>query len=261
MRIWKNCLTLCICPGRPPGGGHGNTLQFSCLENPTDRGAWWAAVQRVAKSWTWLKPLSMHPMYCGPYEVNSLSHVQLCNPMDCSPPGSSSVYGIFQARTLEWVAIFFSRGSSRPRDQTQVSHIAGRLFTFWATRESHGPYRKCKLEKNHAKIWSGISKWGGEVVKNPPANPGDRRWFDPWLRKIPGEGNGNMLRYSCLGNPMDRGAWHVIVHGVTKSRTQLSTHPDRCIYWDLNIFCSRQANWYLKSPGDLLEVRQHFSVG
>ena len=46
----------------------------------------------------------------------------LCDPMYCSLPGSS-VYGIFQARVLEWVAISVSRGSSRPRDQTQVSHI------------------------------------------------------------------------------------------------------------------------------------------
>ena len=45
--------------------------------------------------------------------------------MDCSPPGSS-VHGIVQARILEWGAISFSRGSSRPRDQTQVSRIAGR---------------------------------------------------------------------------------------------------------------------------------------
>ena len=48
-----------------------------------------------------------------------LSHVQLCDPMDCSPPGSS-VHGISQARILEWMAISFSRGSSRPRDGTHV---------------------------------------------------------------------------------------------------------------------------------------------
>ena len=58
----------------------------------------------------------------------------LCNPMDCSLPGSS-VHGIFQARVLEWGAISFSRGSSRPRDRTQVSCIVGRRFTIWATRE------------------------------------------------------------------------------------------------------------------------------
>ena len=45
--------------GRSPGGGHGNSLQYSCLENPTDRGAWWVAVHRVAQSCTRLKRLSV----------------------------------------------------------------------------------------------------------------------------------------------------------------------------------------------------------
>ena len=52
----------------------------------------------------------------------------LCDPMDCSTPGSS-VHGILQARTLEWLPIPFSRGPSQPRDQTRVSCIAGRGFT------------------------------------------------------------------------------------------------------------------------------------
>ena len=52
----------------------------------------------------------------------------LCDPMDCSLPGSS-IHGIFQARVLEWVAISFSRRSSRPRDWTQVSHVVDRHFT------------------------------------------------------------------------------------------------------------------------------------
>ena len=60
----------------------------------------------------------------------------LCDPMDCSLPGSA-VHGIFQARVLEWVAISFSRGSFWLRDRTQVSRIAGRRFTHWATREDH----------------------------------------------------------------------------------------------------------------------------
>ena len=61
---------------------------------------------------------------------------------------------------------------------------------------------------------------GGSAVKNPPANAGD-----PWIPgsgRSPGEGNGNTLQYSCLGNPMDRGAWRAIVRGVTKNQTQLS---------------------------------------
>ena len=60
----------------------------------------------------------------------------LCDPMNCSPPGSS-VHGILQARILEWVAMPSSRGSSQPRDQTQVSCTGGRFFTIWATREAH----------------------------------------------------------------------------------------------------------------------------
>ena len=54
--------------------------------------------------------------------------------MNCSLSGSS-VHGILQARILEWVAMPFFRGSSRPRDWTQVSWIAGRFFTIWASRK------------------------------------------------------------------------------------------------------------------------------
>ena len=60
------------------------------------------------------------------------SCLTLCNPMDCSPPGSS-VHGISQIRILAWVAMSSSRGSSQPRDRTQVSRIAGRFFTSWAS--------------------------------------------------------------------------------------------------------------------------------
>ena len=59
----------------------------------------------------------------------------LCDPMDGSLPGTS-VHGILQARVLEQVASPFSRGSSQARDQTQVSYIADRFFTSWATREA-----------------------------------------------------------------------------------------------------------------------------
>ena len=56
---------------------------------------------------------------------------------------------------------------------------------------------------------------GGLVVKNPPANAGDSDSV-PGLERFPGEGNVNSLQYSCLGNPIDRGAWQAIVHGVTE---------------------------------------------
>ena len=68
-------------------------------------------------------------------KVKLLSRIWLCDPVDYSPPGFS-VHGILQARILEWVASSFSRGSSWPRDWTQVSLIAGRHFNLWATREA-----------------------------------------------------------------------------------------------------------------------------
>ena len=62
---------------------------------------------------------------------------------------------------------------------------------------------------------------GDSVVKNPPANTGDKGLI-PGSGIFPGEGNGNPLQCSCLGNPMDRAAWRATVHGITKSRTQHS---------------------------------------
>ena len=66
-------------------------------------------------------------------EVTQLC-LTLCDPMNCSLPGSS--HGILQARVLEWGDIAFSMVSSQPRDRTQVSWIPGRRFNLWATREA-----------------------------------------------------------------------------------------------------------------------------
>ena len=59
------------------------------------------------------------------------------------------------------------------------------------------------------------------VGKESACNAGDRGLI-PGLGRSPGEGNGNPLQYSCLENPMDRGAWQASVHGLPKSQTQLS---------------------------------------
>ena len=63
---------------------------------------------------------------------------------------------------------------------------------------------------------------GSSAVKNPPANTGDPGSIPGSGRPL-GERNGNPLQYSCLGNPMDRGARQAADHGVTNSRTQLSS--------------------------------------
>ena len=75
----------------------------------------------------------------------------LCDLTDCSPPGSS-VHGILQARILGWVAVFFSRGSSQPRDRTCVSESAaleGKFFTTSATWEAHGVAKSWTWQHKH----------------------------------------------------------------------------------------------------------------
>ena len=77
--------------------------------------------------------IEMKALVSALYELYALCLViqscpTLCDPVDCSPPGSS-VHGTLQARIQEWVAMPSYRGSSQPRDQTQVSFIAGRFFT------------------------------------------------------------------------------------------------------------------------------------
>ena len=80
--------------GRSPGGGHGNPLQYSCLENPTDRGAWRATVRRVAKCWTQLKLLSM----CTCKSVRALLPLSLNQRSAWHPVGASCEPVIMQER-------------------------------------------------------------------------------------------------------------------------------------------------------------------
>ena len=83
---------------------------------------------------------------------------------------------------------------------------------------------KINIQKSTAFLWASQVN---SVLKNPPANAGDTGLIPGWGRS-PQERNGNPLQYSCLGNPMDRGAWWVTVHGVdltTKQDTEHSLHP------------------------------------
>ena len=96
----------------------------------------------------------------------------LCDPMDCSPPGCSD-HGILQEKILEWVDIPFSRGSSRPRDWSYVSCIAGGVFTVWSTTES--------LLERHALLFAGLlfiitSIWHHTVFWSPLSQSHSYKW-------------------------------------------------------------------------------------
>ena len=98
--------------------------------------------------------------------VCAQSHLTLCHPADCSPPGSS-VHGIVQARILEWVTIPFSREFSQPRDQTQVSCIVGRFFIFWAIAQTHmdNIFSKKKYKYKNSSSWKIVITLGLCLLK------------------------------------------------------------------------------------------------
>ena len=129
---------------RSPAERNGCPFQYSCLGKPKNRGAWWATVYGVTKSQTYEQltlshikqitnkdllnstessPVQENPYFPFVFVQVTQSCLTLCDPMDYT------VHGILQARILEWLAFPFSRGSSQPRDQTQVSLIAGGFFT------------------------------------------------------------------------------------------------------------------------------------
>ena len=139
------------------------------------------------------------------HHVVAQSCPTFCNPMVCQAPLSMGF-----SRQKYWNGLpVHSPGdlSSRPRDRTLVSHIAIRFSTIWATRD----YSGCLLSIHYLLPW-----W---LSGKESACQSRRHWFNLWVQKIPGEANGNLLHYSCLGNPMDRGTlWAV----VSKSQTQLS---------------------------------------
>ena len=146
----------------------------------------------------------------------------LWDPIDCSPQ-SSSVPGILQAGTLQWVSIPFFRESSHPRDWTWVSCIEGRLRTIWATREALNSLWY-NLSSPMSRLSQNTFSWGfpgGSDCKESACNAGDLGSI-PGLGRYPGEGNVNPLQYSCLENLMDRGTWRDAVYCIANSQTQLS---------------------------------------
>ena len=86
--------------GRSPGGGHGNPLPYSCLENPMDRGAWWSNVHRVTKSRTWLKHLSVHIQSCrGKTDHTKLQ--RMCKRLGFNYKGNAETLGGFLSNGMQ----------------------------------------------------------------------------------------------------------------------------------------------------------------
>ena len=140
-----------------------------------DRGAWWATFHGTTESRMRLGDQHTHT---HTHEFTTVSNhlscihaellqpcLTLCHPMDCSLP-DSSVHGISRQEYWSWYASPFSRGSFQPRDQTQVSRIAGRLFTVWATWEVTSVNYFQKLNVNFIlEMLPSLKRWWGSHQK------------------------------------------------------------------------------------------------
>ena len=236
------------------------------LQSTGSQSRTWLSTHTHASSYSGLSAGIIFPLKESAYHTTSLIWSAVMIPVHaCSVTSAMSlqqwttarqapVYRIFQARILEWVGMPSSRGSCWPKDRTQASCIAGRLYHL-----SHRPSTymipiltwnyDCHFNGDHTQIsialplvscylWVRISLDlnltiklmkqnyvhdfpGGSDGKASAYNAGDPGSI-PGLGRSPGEGNGNPLQYSCLENPTDGRTWWATVHGVTESQTWLS---------------------------------------
>ena len=188
------------------GEGNGNPLQCSCLENPRDGGAWWAAVYGVAESRTRLKRLSSSScsLVLALYEIEwsmgcetiqsrerglyttggvvSESHSVVSDslwPHGLYSPWNSS------GQNTGVGSIPFSRESFQPRDRTQVFRIAGRSFTVWATREALGVEITLVSDSTCRFSFPGGTSGKESACQSMQEMRRKRCRFNSWIRNIP----------------------------------------------------------------------------
>ena len=177
---------------------NGTPFQYSCLENPMDRGAWWAAIHEVARSRTRLSIFTLF-FHFPALEKEMATHSSV---LAWKIPGTGEPGGLP------------SMGSHRVgHDWSNLAAAA--CLTCKVLRED--PYLNRRLIRDNHFFFCLVA----QMVKNLPAMHKTRLWS--LGQEYPLEkGMVTQLQYSCLENPMDRRSWWGTVHGVTKSRTRLS---------------------------------------
>ena len=146
--------------------------------------------------------------------VSHFCYVQLCNPVDCSMPGSS-VHGILQVRMLERIAVSSSSGFSQSRDWISISFCL--LHWQAGSLPSYRAELSYMAATSPVKLLSTFEMWPTQLIcylsiKYTSDTKTLKKisiffFFLPFITCQNGEGNGNPLQCSCLGNPIDRGAW------------------------------------------------------
>ena len=167
------------------GEGNGNPLHCSCLENPRDGGAWWAAVYGITQSQTWLKRLS---------SSSSSGKEPACQ---CRRPKR---YGLIPCQ-------------EDPLQEGMATHSSILAWRIRWLEDSGGLQSTESQRAGHD--WRDLAHTHWEMGSIFPSCESE------WV----GEGDDTPLQYSCLENPMDGGVWWAAVHGAAKSRTWLSDFP------------------------------------
>ena len=138
-----------------------------------------------------------------------------CQPTENILPGRNCWYPFSRFLTIRGYCTPHDWSSSQAREIISPSWVNSDIFTPVSKLNSHNKNTRLSVI-----TWEEVNTWSfpsGSVVKTLPAKTGDAGSI-PGSRRSPREGKGNPLQYSCLENPMDRGAWRATVHGVTKSR-------------------------------------------
>ena len=180
--------------------GTGTPLQYSCLDNPMDGGAWWAAVHGVAQSQTRLSDFTF-TFHFHALEKEMATHSSV---LAWKIPGMGEPGGLPSMGSHRVGHNWSDEAAWRRKWQPTPIFLPG---------ESHG--RRSLV---------GYSPWGHEELDMT-----ERLHFHFSLSCI-GEGSGNLLQCSCLENPRDGGAWWAAVYGVAQSRAQLKQLSSKLLY-------------------------------
>ena len=236
------------------GEGNGNPLQCSCLENPRDGEAWWAAVYGITQSQTWLMRFisssSMIPYWvqltCYSSSQNSGKHICKFQMKRYIEWGQRWSWALFSwswgvsPSWCGWTPYYWDilEASSHKHDQLLTlipsplpslgdkdwgwkSQVSDYDLILLVTSPHPGATQSCCIGTKAASgaLLTHLEIYkdfpGGAVVNNQLADAGDAGLI-PGSGRSPGVGSGNPLQYSCLGNPMDREAWWATVQWVSK---------------------------------------------
>ena len=208
--------------------GNGNPLQYSCLENSTDRGAWWATVYGVTKSWPWLSNWA-HINTIEYYSViKKEGNDVICNNVDATRDYHTKWNKSGRKTNTIWYHLSVESKMWHKWTYLWNRQVVAKGEAVEGGMEREVGLSKCQLlyivEKEMA-THSSILAWRIPWMEEPGRlqSMGSLRVRHDWATSLSciGEGNGNPLQCSCLENPRDGGAWWAASYGVVQSWTRL----------------------------------------